>query len=278
MTLLKTVLLPLLLGSVLAAGDGWLGVFMADSESEARIAEVIPGSPADLAGLRRGDVLLQVNGIETGTVETLAAAIQGCAAGERVRLQVRRGQEEFPIEVLLGVRPGASAQDPTPSARPFLGVGVVEGERGLTVSRVLVDSPAAQVGVRPGDRLVRVDGRAVGDFEDLDQVMAGLVPGSEIALNLESERGSASLLIRLGARPAAPNSGAGPGESTEDPATPTAPDLEDRLSQAELYLERLDRQMRVVEELRSGLQELQQLQDELRELRQVLAELLRRDR
>ena len=282
MTLLKTVFLPLLLWPVFVAGDGWLGVFMADSESEARIAEVIPGSPADRAGLRGGDVLLEVDGIATGTVEALAAAIQGHDAGDRIRLKVRRGQEEFPVEVQLAARPGEFAEDPVPAprGRPLLGVGVVEGEGGLVVCQVLADSPAARAGIRSGDRIVRVDGRAVGRFEDLDRVMAELAPGAEIAVNLENDQGAASLLIRLGARPAAPDPGAGPGQSTEDVATPTGPDsdLEGRLSRAELQVERLDREMRTVEELRVMLHELQQLRDELRELRLLLVELLARDR
>ena len=50
MMLFKTVFLPLLLWPVLAAGDGWLGVFLADSESEARIAEVAQRGEQHVAG------------------------------------------------------------------------------------------------------------------------------------------------------------------------------------------------------------------------------------
>jgi hypothetical protein len=53
------------------------------------ISQVIPGSPADQAGLREGDLLLSLSGEAVGDIPSLAAAIASCDGS--TRLQVLRG-------------------------------------------------------------------------------------------------------------------------------------------------------------------------------------------
>lgn len=271
--------IALLLCPLPAAGEqlaeGWLGVYLADSESEARVAEVIPGSPAEAAGLKPGDVVLEVDGKATGTVEAFAEAFEGYDAGARVRLRLRRGEDELEVEVVLVERPGAVSQVPG-----FLGVAVVPADRGVMVSEVLVDSPAAAGGIAPGDRIVRLHGEPVRSVSDVERVMKALTPGTEIAVNVQNDRGSASLLIRLGARPletgsagvaAGPGAAPGPG----GPAEPRDSDLEARLERAEREVARLGRELQAMIELRGEMDELRRLREELGQLREALRELLR---
>lgn len=78
------------------------------------ISEVMPGYPADQAGLRAGDAVLSVGGLETPTWEDMTAAIQPRAA-QTTEVVVQRGYERLtltltPIDVsgvgVIGVRPG----------------------------------------------------------------------------------------------------------------------------------------------------------------------------
>ena len=75
------------------AGDGWLGVTLEDSSEQPKIAEVIPDSPAERAGLRPGDVFMAIDGEAIADVEALVEAIQAHDAGDRVRLRIRRGAD-----------------------------------------------------------------------------------------------------------------------------------------------------------------------------------------
>ena len=69
---------------------------------------VTPGSPADKAGLRAGDILVRFGGREIRNIYDYTYALAERAPGERVSLAVRRGGQEVTLEVVLGSRPGAS--------------------------------------------------------------------------------------------------------------------------------------------------------------------------
>lgn len=70
------------------------------------VTGVIPGSPADEAGLHEGDVIQEVNGEAVDREHTLADRINAHHPGDTVELTVRRGGRELSLEVELGTRPG----------------------------------------------------------------------------------------------------------------------------------------------------------------------------
>ncbi len=91
---------------------GYVGIVLAEDdgpEPGVRIARVVPGSPADRAGLRRGDVLLAVDNKQLSTADCLAEALAGKRAGAVVELTVRRGAQVFRRTLRLeqrSLRPG----------------------------------------------------------------------------------------------------------------------------------------------------------------------------
>jgi hypothetical protein len=90
-----------------ATSRGWLGVQSGaqPGQTGALVEFVVPGGPADQAGLQPGDVITAVNGRSIAGPADLASAIGGMHTGQRVSLQVHRAGQQAVIEVTLGSRP-----------------------------------------------------------------------------------------------------------------------------------------------------------------------------
>jgi len=73
--------------------------------------------------------------------------------------------------------------------------------RGALVTNVLRGTPAAAAGLRPGDILLEIDGRPVGDSAAVLNLIAGLAPGSQARLKLLRESKDTELSVMVGLRP-----------------------------------------------------------------------------
>lgn len=90
-----------------AAAPAWLGVDTIDlpTANGATVVDVVPGSPADAAGLQPGDVITQVGGRTVQTPNDLQSALAGMRAGQRVEIQYQRGPSSATTQVTLAPRP-----------------------------------------------------------------------------------------------------------------------------------------------------------------------------
>jgi putative serine protease PepD len=90
----------------------YLGVSTADAANGAgaQIAAVVEGGPADKAGLRPGDRILQVGGQEVDDSDDVAARIAGRKPGDVVEVVVRRNGDERTVKVTLGTQPRSVTQ------------------------------------------------------------------------------------------------------------------------------------------------------------------------
>jgi Do/DeqQ family serine protease len=77
----------------------------------AMIAGFSPGSPAEAAGLRAGDVIVGVNGVRVMGSPELRLAISQIPPGSVARLQVLRRGEELQVPVTVGEMPRRSAEE-----------------------------------------------------------------------------------------------------------------------------------------------------------------------
>lgn len=66
------------------------------------IRKVIPGSPAEKAGLKRGDILMAIDGKKVSEMSDLNALLQGCGIGDRCRLEIMRDDRKMEIIVEMG--------------------------------------------------------------------------------------------------------------------------------------------------------------------------------
>jgi len=88
-----------------SAGTAFLGVQGVAHADGARLAGVVPGAPADRAGLREGDVVIRLAGTRLGSFDDLRAAIRERRAGERVDVVFVRNGEQRSVTATLDAAP-----------------------------------------------------------------------------------------------------------------------------------------------------------------------------
>ncbi|MCX5908613.1 MAG: DegQ family serine endoprotease [Deltaproteobacteria bacterium] len=186
---------------------GWLGVSIQEMTPDlakslglkekkgALVAEVVKGSPAEKAGIERGDVIVEFNGKEIGDSTELPRIVAATPVGKTVAVKLSRDgkvrdrpvklgeMEEKGVEVSKAPSShksmGISVQNVTPEIAGALGL---KKETGVVVTRVEPGSPAADAGIQRGDVVQEVNRKPVKDVEDFNQ-------------KLEKAKGQASVLL-----------------------------------------------------------------------------------
>jgi len=85
------------------AGLGTVPDFAFDGPG-VRVQDVVPESAAAAAGIRAGDVLLALDGVEMDGLRAYSDLLKARSPGDRVELRVRRGDEVLTIEAVLEAR------------------------------------------------------------------------------------------------------------------------------------------------------------------------------
>jgi serine protease Do len=154
----------------------------------ALVGDVTSGSPADKAGIRRGDVIVSLDGHEVVDAAALRNDVAAIEPGTRVDVGVERDGHETRLTVQLGERPsshetagqaaapesaqrrlGLSVQELTPELASHLGY---EGARGALIAGAEAGSPAERAGLRRGDLIVEVNRTPVNSVGDLRRVLS----------------------------------------------------------------------------------------------------------
>jgi serine protease Do len=165
------------------------------------------GGPADQAGLKVGDVILQVNGQAIVGSGDLPALIGQAAPGSEVRLDVWRGGKAVVLNAKLGdaadkAVKAARADAPTDQGRLGLALRPLapqeRREAGVEGGLLVEDArgPAGLAGVQQGDVLLAVNGEKV---QSVDQVRALLGKSSKsLALLIQRDGEQIFVPVRLG--------------------------------------------------------------------------------
>jgi len=176
--------------------------------SGALVSDVEPGSPAESAGVKRGDVIAALNGAPVKDSHVLRNEIAELQPGTDAKLTILRGGKEQVVTAKLGElesrdRPGAIERGKDDSGRFGLGVEPLTSDRarelgvraktGVVVASVEPGSRAADAGLRPGDVIEQVDRKPVSSIDDL---RAALNSGSEPALLLV-HRGQTTVFLTV---------------------------------------------------------------------------------
>lgn len=170
---------------LLAIAVYWL-MFVSGTSGFAPITgEVPPDTPAARAGLRADSEILAVDGRETPTWQAVnLALVERLGETGTIHVEARRLDGGSPRRHELEIdRWLAGEAEPATLAS----LGLVPGFPAVLGS-VIDEGPAARAGVRAGDRILTVDGEAIGDWGDWVRVVRA-APG--MALDVELERDGA---------------------------------------------------------------------------------------
>jgi serine protease Do len=151
----------------------------------AMVDEPQAGSPAAKARIESGDVITAVNGTPVKDARELARTIGMMEPNSSVKLEILRKGQARTLTVTLGQMPNEqqAAAEPGTSApengMPHLGMSVEPardvsgaGGKGVVVTAVDADGPAAEQGIRSGDVILDVGGKAVANARDVRKAMS----------------------------------------------------------------------------------------------------------
>ena len=209
---------------------GWLGVFIQEVTSDiaetlglegsggALVSSVNENSPADIAGLEPGDVILSFDGKKIERMRDLPRIVAETDIGTTVVVEIFRGGRLSTVEVTLGELEkaelvGLGGEQPEGDAQTLdrLGFTVddLDGElaaelglddtlTGVVVTEVAADSPAMEKGVEPGDIIRRFGQRRVDSAADLAASVAETLDAGRSGVLLLIERDGRERFVQIG--------------------------------------------------------------------------------
>jgi S1-C subfamily serine protease len=188
-----------------AIATGYLGILTNATPQGIVVTEVVPGSPADVAGFRAGDVITSVNGAAIDPTRPLSAALAGLPAGTQVTIVVTHGDSWHALKVTLGERPNPTTNAPTvaPGATgvaggAFLGVGMIDGDNGTQIAQVVPGSAADRAGLQVNDILVSIDGRAITSVAQVRAILSVKAPGQTMTMAIQRSGQPLTVTVTLG--------------------------------------------------------------------------------
>ena len=159
-----------------------LGLGLQATQDGALVAQVEPGGPAAIGGLRQGDVVVGVDGKPVNRLRELPRAIAAVKPGAATTLDVIRRGAAIQVELRVGSTPQAeraAADEPAglafaPLTAELRGRLDLPAEaRGVVVAQVREGSAAQRAGLATGDLVVEVGGEKVETPEQAARAIAG---------------------------------------------------------------------------------------------------------
>ena len=169
---------------------GWLGVYIqpltkefaqaygVSEEKGAIVSDVMPDSPAEKAGLRRGDVIIAVNKDKIEGSQELVTKIRGFNSGETISLSVIRQGKQMTVSATLSEVTGSGGEEePNGGSEILKNIGIegssitqelrktynIKSREGIVVTSVEQNSAASRAGIREGDVILEINGVKVSD-------------------------------------------------------------------------------------------------------------------
>ncbi len=175
---------------------GWMGVsiqeitpelaksFGLKEEKGALVSDVVPGGPAEKAGIKRGDVIIEFNGKVVRDYHELPRMVASVPPGEKVTFKIsREGKEETITAVIAELKEEETAVQPTEEIQKQLGVSLqavtpeiavelgMKKPEGVVVTNVEPGGAAAESGIQRGDVILEVDRRPVNSVREFNEAV-----------------------------------------------------------------------------------------------------------
>ena len=178
------------------------------------VASVEPGSPADKAGLKSHDVILEMSGKKIDSYDSFRNEVAMLKPDSRVTFLISRNGDTSEITVKLAERPTEVAQGGNQSkgqqrSQEALGIevqsltkdlaerfGYALGE-GVIVTRVAQGSPAANVGIQPGDLIQSVNQQSVSTADEFEKAVSSS-KNNKVLLLIKRGESSQFVVVQFG--------------------------------------------------------------------------------
>ena len=196
----------------------------------ALVAELVPGQPADKAGLKPGDVVQALNGQPVANASELTRLVAQTKPGDTMRLQVFRNGKTTTIDIRAGVRPSeqalkrsseddsdqGSGGQPGASAQRPVALGMSLGQlddsarrryslpddvKGAVIESVKATSDAGKKGLKPGDVIVRAGDKAAPSPADVQAAEAAAKKAGRPSVLLQVHHGGRNLFVAVKIEP-----------------------------------------------------------------------------
>ncbi len=180
---------------------GWLGVEIGNAKPEMAkmfglkegeavlVNKVIPGSPADQAGLQRGDLIRSLNGEPIRFAHELSERVATIPAGNETEMEVFRDGKPLTLKVKIGERPATNEGSQEKEEESWRGIRVAElsspyaeefdiPKDGSGVLVIAVDpaSPAADAGIFPGEVIEEINRQPIANIDSYQKAIAKIQP------------------------------------------------------------------------------------------------------
>lgn len=198
---------------------GWIGVSVQSLTPEiaqafgmkgttgALVGDVVPGGPADEAGMKRGDVILSFDGKDIKKMSDLPLIVAETPVGKTVEVKVLRGGKELALRLKIVEMPAGKIPSAVSPTAESLGLKVenitpaIAGELGLkdrsgvVVVGVAPGSAADDAGIQTGDVIKEVNREAVRNVDDYYAAMKKT--GKNKPLLLLLKRGAQAFFVTI---------------------------------------------------------------------------------
>jgi len=198
---------------------GWLGISVQDitediaknmnlkNRNGALVSDVFKGDPADKAGIKVGDIIIEINGKAIKDTHTLLLIIAAMQVGEKASIKALRDGKEMTFRIVVAERKdtaevvakkgsagyfGISAQDITPEISRQMGI---PSNAGVIITDIEPGSPADEVGIQPQDIIVQVNRIKVSSLREYNQEIAKAAQKKNVMLLIR--RGNASFFVTM---------------------------------------------------------------------------------
>jgi serine protease Do len=172
----------------------------------ALVANVSKDGPAERAGVKVGDVIIEFDGKEIKDSGELPIVVARTPVDRKVRMKVLRDKKELPLSVTVGELKdeevvasapekgelGMAVQRLTPQIAESLGLDKTDG---VVVSAVDPGSAADEAGIRRGDVIVEIDRKPIRSIDEYKKAVAGIQKGKGVLLLVR--RGESTLFLAL---------------------------------------------------------------------------------
>ncbi|MEO0122902.1 MAG: DegQ family serine endoprotease [candidate division WOR-3 bacterium] len=188
---------------------GYLGVYLEELTEDMKNAldlksldgvlvnEVIANSPADNAGIKEGDVIIEYDGQKVTDVQSFRIMVASTTPGKSVKLRLIRNGKEMEIKVKIGEMKEEVVAKSGEEHETKLGLQVVDidspdakmynisAKKGVVVTSVESNSPAGDAGIQVGDVILGIGNKDIKNIADFKNAVQNLRKGKPVIFQVQ---------------------------------------------------------------------------------------------